>query len=283
MSAITKVLIVASSLADARELSGDLSAEAIDARAVVGGLYGLTCLELETPDLIVTTSDLGDMSGAELCSMIKRDRAVRQIAVVLWARDDEERLAAEWSAIEGAGGKRHDVAFDRVIAGDRHSAVLELRRWLQPESGSFPAIEIDDDAPAPTSKVVSGSLGVLSFVELVQAFSQTGKTGCLELDLGGRRAVVLFDAGAIRHAAYGRSLGVDAFADVFYASERSNETNFRFEPWPSQRMAQEAHTIHKEPQQLLLAVAVEQDELDAERQSGAQSKKSALIDLLREK
>ncbi|MEM8933182.1 MAG: DUF4388 domain-containing protein [Acidobacteriota bacterium] len=246
-----KVLVVDTVDSDAMELVQHLIAPDIAPKVALGGLYALTMLERERPHLIVTRADLGDMTGGELCSMVKRDSALADVRVVLLARHLDERARAQ-----------READFDLVLLDDSPLGVTadRLRQLVQQR----PRPSASDTRGRPSeAKVITGSLGVLSFAELTQAFSQTGKTGCLELDVdvvSGDRARVYFAGGTVRHAEYGASSGVQAFVQLFYDVEEAVDTAFRFQPMAVEVMTEQPRTIDRTAQQLLLSAAVDLDE-----------------------
>ncbi|MEO1083101.1 MAG: response regulator [Acidobacteriota bacterium] len=244
-----KILLVDRSDVEIGSLAGRLECAATQVQLACGGLYALTMLEREQPHLLLTRYDLGDMTGPELCALIKRDDLLSEIQVVMLARTLEEKLAAERSG-----------CFDLILVDDRPAPVLAatLRRLLTrpPEVPPIPAPE-----PEPSrERSIAGTLGVLNFTELTQAFSQTGKTGRLVLETAdGGPTVVLFEEGRVRHVSYRGADGVDAFARLYCETERADGAAFRFEPMAVEQMTAEPCTIGLPAQQLLLTAAVELD------------------------
>lgn len=244
-----KLLLVDRSDTEMGPLAGSLRGAATQVMLAGGGLYALTMLEREQPHLLLTRFDLGDMTGPELCALIKRDDFLAGIQVVMLARNLEEKLAAERS-----GG------FDLVLVDDRPVAILaaSLRRLV--ERGAQPEPPPPPAEDQVREQSIDGTLGVLNFTELTQALSQTGKTGRLVLETGGDGpTVVLFEAGRVRHATYRNAHGIPAFARLYCETERAGGTVFRFEPMSRERIAAEPCTIDRPAQQLLLTAAVELD------------------------
>ncbi|MEM6796324.1 MAG: DUF4388 domain-containing protein, partial [Acidobacteriota bacterium] len=182
-------------------------------------------------------------------------------------------------------------AFDRVLLDDRPAAALaaSLARLLDTAAaaagGAAPGARVaalKTPAPAATTrepsdaedsgaagpprpaleKGIAGTLGVLSFAELTQALSQTGKTGRLILDTAEQPAMVLFHKGLVRHAVYRNSTGLAAFGGLFTRSERAADLSFRFEPMSLGQIASGPRTLDRTAQELLLAAAVDLDHRD---------------------
>lgn len=244
-----KILLIDAEVRKVEALAEQLQSEGTQVLVASGGLFALTMLERERPHLILSRSDLGDMSGEELCSMVKRDNLLSGTQVVLLARNLDEKF---WAEQEGE--------FDLVLLDDRPLEALaaSLRRML--DRGLRPMTDDSRSVEMGRAQVITGSLGVLSFAELTQAFSQTGKTGSLILDAEEGRGEVLFADGKVRHAVFGRSRGIPAFARLFYETERSANTAFRFEPLSLEQISEMPRTIDQTAQQLLLSAAVHLDE-----------------------
>lgn len=239
-----KILLIDAEAREDGVLVEELRTAGVEVRVASGGLYALTMLERERPDLIASRADLGDMVGTELCAMVKRDFSMASTRVVLLARDLEEKLRAE-----------REEDFDQVLLAEDPPTGLagDLLRCLDP-----PREPVVAEPHRP--QVISGSLGVLSFAELTQAFSQTGKTGRLVLDAEAGRGEVLFARGRIRHACFGPARGAAAFGRLFRLAERSANTTFRFEPLTAASLSRQPRTLDLTAQQLLLSAAVQMDE-----------------------
>ena len=245
-----KILLIGAESAHVEILAQKLSTAGTQIQAASGGLYALTMLERERPHLILTCAELGDMTGIELCNMVKNDFDLSDVQVILLARTLDEKVNAE---------RRGE--FDLILLDDRPLEALAGRLGRLIRRGL-----IDEETPTPPGlasgggQVLTGSLGVLSFAEVSQALSQTAKTGKLSLEAENGRGTVLFADGKIQHATFRNAVGPPAFARLFYETERTLNTAFRFEPMTPRQMQRLPKTIDQTAQQLLLAAAVDLDE-----------------------
>lgn len=244
-----KILLIGAEAPQVEALARRLEAGDTQIRAAPGGLYALTMLERERPHLILTCASLGDMTGIELCSMVKNDFALSDVQVILLARNLDEKVDAE---------RRGE--FDLILLDDRPLEALAGRLGRLIRRGL-----LDEEAPAPPglgsgSQSLNGSLGVLSFAELTQALSQTSKTGRLSLEAENGLGAVWFCDGKIQHATFHNGSGPAAFARLFYETERTVNTAFRFEPMTLRQMQRHPKTIDQTAPQLLLAAAVDLDQ-----------------------
>lgn len=244
-----KILLIGAEASQVEVLAKRLQTDDSRIRAAPGGLYALTMLERERPHLILTCAELGDMTGIELCSMVKNDFALSEVQVILLARNLDEKADAE---------RRGE--FDLILLDDRPLEALANRLGRLIRRGL-----LDDETTAPAElgsagQSLTGSLGVLSFAELTQALSQTAKTGKLSLEAENGRGTVWFADGKIQHAAFRDHVGSAAFARLFFETERTVNTAFRFEPMTLRQMQRHPKTIDQTAPQLLLAAAVDLDE-----------------------
>jgi CheY-like chemotaxis protein len=246
---LKRVLLIDAETREVEGLASQLESQDTQVRVAAGGLYAMTMLERERPQLILSRADLGDMSGAELCAMVQRDPSLSGTRVVLLARNLEEKLQAE-----------REGDFDLVLLEDRAVDVLANRLLHLLRRGDSPPVPEASPIGRPSAQVISGSLGILSFAELTQAFSQTGKTGRLSLDVEGEAGEVIFVDGRVRHAVFRERRGAVAFNRLFADSEKTTNVDFHFAPMNREEVQGEPQTIDQTAQQLLLSAAVSLDE-----------------------
>ncbi len=245
-----KVLLIGTESPEIEHLAERLRTEGTQVRVAPGGLYALTMLERERPHLILTIADLGDMTGIELNSMVKRDFAVSEVQVVLLARNLQEKVLAE---------RQGD--FDLILLDDRPLGALADRLNRLVRHGLLPNPEAPAELPSTgVARELSGTLGVLTFAELTQALSQTAKTGRLHLEADDQRGSILILDGMIQHAVFRNAVGLAAFARLFFESERIPNIPFRFEPLTAQEVLRNPKTLEQTAQQLLLSAAVDLEE-----------------------
>ena len=82
-----KALVVMDSSLETLELCDELTRAGLYTQHAPSGLYALTMLERERPDLIVSKEDLGDMSGHELLEIVREDGSTNDTVFVLLANN----------------------------------------------------------------------------------------------------------------------------------------------------------------------------------------------------
>ena len=87
-----KALVVMDSNLETLELCDELTRVGLYTQHAPSGLYALTMLERERPNLVVSGENLGDMSGQELLSIVREDLSMRDVAFILIAADAMEEL-----------------------------------------------------------------------------------------------------------------------------------------------------------------------------------------------
>jgi CheY-like chemotaxis protein len=80
-----KALVVMDSSLETLELCDELTRAGLYTQHAPSGLYALTMLERERPDLIVSKEDLGDMTGHELLEIVREDGSTNDTVFVLLA------------------------------------------------------------------------------------------------------------------------------------------------------------------------------------------------------
>ena len=80
-----KALVVMDSSLETLELCDELTRAGLYTQHAPSGLYALTMLERERPDLIVSKEDLGDMTGHELLEILREDASTNDTVFVLLA------------------------------------------------------------------------------------------------------------------------------------------------------------------------------------------------------
>ena len=80
-----KALVVMDSSLETLELCDELTRAGLYTQHAPSGLYALTMLERERPDLIVSKEDLGDMTGHELLEILREDGSTNDTVFVLLA------------------------------------------------------------------------------------------------------------------------------------------------------------------------------------------------------
>jgi CheY-like chemotaxis protein len=82
-----KALVVMDSSLETLELCDELTRAGLYTQHAPSGLYALTMLERERPDLIVSCEDLGDMTGHELLEIVREDGSTTDTVFVLLAKN----------------------------------------------------------------------------------------------------------------------------------------------------------------------------------------------------
>lgn len=240
------ILLVDSDQDRAAKLASALEARSAVVAWVQSGFTALTSIERARPACILTRAQLQDMSGQDLLGLLRRDFALGRLRMVLLVSSDDQ------------GQSISTTSFEMVVDTDR--GVPELVRRLR--SAAFPGLEGLRTRPVRQDHGdVSGTLDVLNFTEVTQAFSQAKKTGKLSLWTDdGSLSTVYFLNGRILHASHGNLVGRAAFASSLDHADCSVGIRFRFAPLLESNLIKVPRTINLLASQLLLEIAVELDE-----------------------
>lgn len=219
-----------------------------------GALYALTMLERDTPDLIISGKELGDMSGLDFHEIVRDDSSAKDVAFILLDPDATQLASSNSDKFLEERAHPADIlkaAFELLIANghikeDRQVPRNRLRSNLQ-----------RNDAK------VSGTLEVFTLFDLVVSLTQKENSGRLYVLLGDTESMMFFERGRFVHAEFEGVVGEDAVVRIFAEADRYKDAEFYFEP-SEVPLPQGSTTIHSTVQELLLKVAVE---LDHEREA----------------
>ena len=254
---MVKVLTVMSDAAFATTLQERFSqrfGDELSLQHAQGALYALTMLERDTPHLIISGKDLGDMSGLDFYEIVRDDTSAKDVAFILLDPDAKQLASSHLNKFLEERAHPADIlraAFELLIANghireDRQVPRHRLRSTLH-----------RNDAK------VSGTLEVFTLFDLVVSLTQKENSGRLYVLLGDTETVMFFEKGRFVHAEYEAIIGEDAVVRIFAEADKYKDAEFFFEP-SNVPLPQGSSTIHTTVQELLLKVAVE---LDHERES----------------
>ena len=218
------------------------------------GSLALTALEREPADLVVAGAKTEDMTGADLCSIMRADPAMQDRPVLLLA-DGEIAKAALSAGVD-------NVLPPSVELPDIIGAVETLL------SGEALTVDAPDlvtdaavpDAGSPRARTFHGSLAVMDMAELTQAIGHAGKTGRLKVSVGSDTGLVWFVSGRAVHAEFQSFKGEAAFRALVVAAHEGSNGEFCFEPVGRGEAATFPTSIARTVDQLLLIVAADIDE-----------------------
>ncbi len=223
-----------------------------------GALYALTMLERDTPDLIISSKDLGDMSGLDFHEIVRDDSSAKDVAFILLDPDAQQLASSSSDKFLEERAHPADIlkaAFELLIANghireDRQMPRNQLRSTLQ-----------RNDAK------VSGTLEVFTLFDLVVSLTQKENSGKLYVLLGDTESAMFFEKGRFVHAEFEGMIGEQAVIRIFAEADKYKDAEFYFEP---SELPKNSTTIHATVQELLLKVAVE---LDHEREAALHPRK----------
>ncbi len=233
----------------AKRFGGELEIENAE-----GALYALTMLERDTPDLIISGKELGDMSGLDFHEIVRDDTSAKEVAFILLDPDATQLASSDSDKFLEERAHPADIlkaAFELLIANghireDRQVPRNRLRSNLQ-----------RNDAK------VSGTLEVFTLFDLVVSLTQKENSGRLYVLLGDTESAMFFEKGRFVHAEFEGVVGEDAVVRIFAEADKHKDAEFFFEPSEA-ALPKNSHTIYTTVQELLLKVAVE---LDHEREA----------------
>lgn len=250
---MTRVLVADSDPYRRQALVAALQRRGARVIAAPDGLYALTLLERNRPEIVlVVGAFLTDMDAVELSRIVRSDGALGDVLVALMA----------------PAGFRPEPAtlFDLILdcaadAEDAAEKVLQLAK-ASVRATTHTRIEAHSASKALEEAThLHGTLEILDLPELTQAICNARKTGKLELSLEeGAAAEIYFLDGQVIHTAYQSVAGMDAFRKILAVTLEHPEFGFVFSPLGKAEIFRCPRTINMTPQRLLLTMAVQIDE-----------------------
>jgi len=246
----------------AAALGEALTAAGAGITLATSGSFALTMLEWNRHDVIVSRTDLGDMRGDELCTILRDDPGMKELRFALIAWPDEV------SPSTGAAGI--DVILPTTMSAP---AMLEQITRLMPDVAPLPveppaAVDTDaaddmdaaddtdaadaaDAGEAEESQGFAGSLDDIELGELARAIAEAGRTGHLLVGLTTGGGAVAFEGGRVVHAEFGDETGGAAFVALIGAAQRERAGDFCFVADDSGDLRGTPRTVHESIEELL--------------------------------
>ena len=219
-----------------------------------GALYALTMLERDTPDLIVSSKHLSDMSGLDFHEIVRDDTSAKDVAFILLDPSASAVTPSNLSRFLEEHAHPADIlraAFELLLANGR---VHDTRR--------APRDRLHATARHGDAKV-SGTLEIFTLFDLVVSLTQRENSGSLYVIFGSGEAVMFLEKGRFVHAEFDEMVGEEAVVRIFAEADIYKNAEFHFEPNDTP-LSSDSTTIHTSVQALLLKVAVA---LDHERET----------------
>lgn len=227
------------------------------------GSSALTTMKGCRPDLVISQAMFEDMYGSELCSMTRADPATKGVMFILLV-DRGTQMATAATNTEADMILPNNSPPSTVVT--RVDTQLKLRGVSTPPPSARAKSQAVDAKTAKAREAqaaaLQGSLAVMDLTEVTQAVAVGRKTGRLALSLPAGEGVVLFEAGRVVHAEFGKEKGEKAFNALVMASHRERGGDFSFIPGEEGQASSLPKTINKDLETLLLNVVVEIDEIE---------------------
>jgi CheY-like chemotaxis protein len=273
--------------------------------------FALTMLERDQPDLIVSSDQLGDMTGRDLYEIVRSDPSMNHITFILLdgtlqnkIPDSPKDLELSWmtTTAEIVKSAKDLLGMNTPPSGKVTPATsLTSKSPLPPkENGDSSALNKPLQQPTESareskpstifpSKVLSssktgqggmksrqvgasGTLEIFTLFDLAVSLTSNLKVGKLYVRIVEDEGMIFFYKGALTHAEYKTLTGESALLKIFAeADEFKSDTEFIFEPLEGEALPKAFQTITNTIDKLLFNVAVE---LDHQREAKARAKEA---------
>ncbi len=244
------------------------------------GIFALTMLERDKPDVIVSADYLGDMTGREMYEIVRSDAALNQVFFVLldgaaetsipdsttdlelsWMSTPNEVVRAVKDLLEMS--KLKPSASPTKPVAEKLSAPVLTER---PMPGNTP-IRLKPDFDFQSERAMktrtvgaSGTLEILTLFDLAVSLTSNAKVGMLHIRIVKEQGNIFFYKGSLTDANFKGLRGEAALLAIFaMADEYKSDTEFIFEPLELESLPPEVSSIKTPIDKLLFNVAVELD------------------------
>ncbi len=207
-----KLLIIDPVEGRSRAVADELDGKGFEVEIAPNGLYALTMLERARPHVVMARSDVGDMTGLELCSYVRGDDSFSETRVVLIVQNEEEKR----KAIDAPSVDKVWTGLAPTLA----QRLLQLRD-SEREVNTRPVSAKADATFEPTG-------GRSDIASLLEEYGRERKTGRLTLFNGQTEGTILFEDGWIRHSEFLHFRGIPAIGKLL-AIHKAGRADCRFE------------------------------------------------------
>jgi CheY-like chemotaxis protein len=236
------VLLAISNPAYAAQLSGACQHAGYATQVIAGGLFALTLLERMKPDVVISDSELEDMSGQDFYEIVRSDTSLDTVRFILLDT--------------GALVEKGDAT---LPAQSPIPTVMQTVAHLL--SQQFPKREGVLESPSTRAhQHMSGTLEIITLYDLIVSLTQNNRSSKLWLTFPDEALIVTYE-GQVIHAMFRQKIGMSALLEIFRQNEQTNSAGFVVETLESADIPKVPRTIHKPVSQLLLEIAVELDHL----------------------
>jgi CheY-like chemotaxis protein len=212
-----RVLLIDSNVFFAKRLGEALKSEGFDVIHNTQSAYALTSLEWDTPDAILCSTSLREMSAFELPKILHGDAKTAHIPIVAMGDGGDQALMAAFRA--GC-----DDYVDRRL-GPEHIAT-HVRTFLKSHTDGFQPTQM----LTSTDTALSGSLSHLDLPGVVQMLCHSRQSGALHVNANEVDGVMFFEAGDITHAECGQVVGDEAVVRIVQSCNHVENGVYKFMP-----------------------------------------------------
>ena len=162
----------------------------------------------ETPDIIISTLFLPDISGWELFREIKKDPKKAELPFILIGNREEvgDRIQAHRLGVE-------EIFYKPIDSNELISAVNSILKKTREGEEKLPPLEEeikDEKFHPPMEEGIKGRLKDMELVDIIQVLNMGKKTALIYLTDDNKEGKVFLKNGEVVHAKCGDTLGAEA-------------------------------------------------------------------------
>lgn len=226
---MAKLLLVDSRQHTCTSWKAALEGRGHEVSVAANGSLVLTMMERNRPQVIVSHAALEDMSGSELCGIVRADPMTSEIRLILLTDDGFAR--SEVSALTHIDSTLPESVSPVCLVKRVEEVLLEAA--LAGGVNGEPTVQGSGGEGCDwvlASGAIQGSLDVLDLSDVIRVVSDAGKGGWLVVCLSGAKGAIAFDRGRPVHAAFGGQFGNQAFIGLGSAAVTARGATFTLYP-----------------------------------------------------
>jgi CheY-like chemotaxis protein len=219
---MSNVLLIDLTGSDATALHMALGRAGHRVTAVGTGLFALTMVERDRPDIIISPTNVSDIDGYELCAIIRSDPATQDVPFLLLAGADGGDPGAA-SRVEATGVIAHGTSVERIVG----EVARLLGRDIEPALIDSPAArrESDEGRPAaPPARAGASAVIVDGIVDRVRTSDNGGSPHTGDAEVEAVNANPSGPRGPAAGPTFQGSLDIMDLADLTQAMGNSGKT-----------------------------------------------------------
>ncbi len=235
-----KAMIISADPNRVRSLEPPLRNSDFEVEIAPTAMHAASILERSQPDVMISESELSDMSGCDLHEIVRGDPSLVTTGFILLATEKPSEFEM----------RKHDLVMNPN--SNPNDIALIAKRLVQEV---LQQVHSEVRASQERAPSIGGSLDDADLLNLVQWLAKSNSTGKLLIHMDGAYGGIYFAQGRPTHAEYNGRIGEEAVIRLFGQASHAVQGHFSFEKLEPDALDLQTRTIRKSLFQLLMELA----------------------------